>query len=88
MIILKLFTIILLTLILWVIFRVVFGVFKIVAFFKSSLQSQMAQPSAAAHHSQNTMVKCASCELYVLDHDAIMRNGLYFCSQEHAKMHT
>lgn len=83
MFILKLVTIIFLTLFIWLVFRLFIGIFKVVSFVRSGMQApfnkQQAQPQ------QTTMVKCNTCNLYILDTEALSRNGVYFCSPEHVK---
>jgi hypothetical protein len=77
----KLFLIILLTLFLWMVLQLVISAFRVAAFFKSGLRNQSRAPAQP----QNTMVKCSVCDLYVLDNEAIIRNGTYYCSLDHAK---
>lgn len=84
MIILKLITIIFLTLFIWLIMQLVISGFKVFSFFKYGMRNPQQQ---RAPHGQTTMVKCAACHLYVLDSDAIVRNGTPYCSLEHAKQH-
>lgn len=76
----KLFTILLLTVFLWMVLQLVISAFKVFSFFKTNTRHPKTHAAA-----QNTMVKCAACNLYVLDSEAITRNGLHFCSIEHAK---
>lgn len=81
MIILKLITIIFLTLFIWLVFRIVAGVFKVLLFIRSGMQTPFKQQPPKSQ--QNTMVKCNTCSLYILDSEALSRNGVYFCSAEH-----
>lgn len=79
MIILKLIIVIFLTLFLWLVLQLGISAFRLFSFFKGARngnQQNEQQP-------QNTMVKCATCNLYVIRRDAISRNGRYFCSVEH-----
>ena len=94
MIILKLLLIMLLTLFILAILRLVAGVFKVMSFLRAGFQSPFdAQASSRNKHRhdnnsanpQSTMVKCASCDLYILDSEAISRNGIYYCCKEHAR---
>jgi hypothetical protein len=96
MIILKLFTVILLTLFLWLMLQLLIGAFKVFrmfSFIRSGMQQATAQKPNPNQRQQphqhtvgqNTMVKCSACHLYVLDSDAITRNGMAFCSPEHAR---
>lgn len=82
MIILKLFTVILLTLFIWMLMQLIISGFRVVSFFKYGMRQANPARPAQPH---NTMVKCATCNLYVLDTDAISRNGNYYCSVEHMK---
>lgn len=92
MIIPKLLLILLLTMFILLVARVVGVVFKVMSFLRSGFQQPFDTQTRARHNSnyskktdaQSNMVKCASCDLYILDSDAISRNGMYFCSQEHA----
>jgi hypothetical protein len=90
MLLLKLLTILLLTLILWVILRVFLGAFKIARLIRTGFSSAQATQFRSAAQSnaaggQNTMVKCAHCELYVLENEAIRQAGYFYCSREHAR---
>ena len=95
MIILKLFPVILLTLFLWLMLQLLIGAFKVFRMFsfiragmhQSTTQKPRPNQNQPSQHTvgQNTMVKCAACHLYVLDSDAITRNGMPFCSPEHAR---
>lgn len=80
MIILKLLIVILLTLFIWLMLQLVLSVAKVFSFFRHGVrQAGRTAPQ------QNTMVKCATCNLYLLDADAVAHNGQYFCSLDHAR---
>ena len=87
MMILKLLAIIFLALFISLVFRLIVGVFKILSFVRSGMQSKFN--AGHTHHTnpqpntQNTMVKYSTCNLYILDTEALSRNGVYFCSAEH-----
>jgi hypothetical protein len=88
MIILKLITILFLTLFIWFILRLFIGVFKVVSFLRAGFQGPFAakqRSHASSANQQSTMVQCATCNLYISDGEAIYRNGMYFCCNEHAK---
>lgn len=86
MIILKLLTIILLTLFIWLVLQLLISGYKVFSFFKQGVRNAAAGPQTQrGHPGQTTMVKCAKCNLYVLDTDAVVRKGEYFCCADHAK---
>lgn len=84
MIILKLITVILLTLFLWMVLQLLISAVRVFSFFKQGIRQAQGATQRPAQ-GQNTMVKCSKCELYVLDHEAIIRGGNYYCSLDHAK---
>ncbi len=85
MIILKLAFVFFVMLFLWLILRLFLGIFRIFHLIRSGGGQRYASQQASQQSGQNTMVKCVSCGLYVLESGAIYRNGDYFCSAEHAR---
>lgn len=79
----KLFLILFITLFVWLILQIAVSIFRVFSFFSNFRKLIRKTAQQTQNAPRNTMVKCVKCNLYVLDTDAISKNGLFFCSIEH-----
>lgn len=69
---------------LWSVTKFVLRVRKIMTTLRGAAGMHKARQTQPKQDAQKAMVKCAQCQLYVIDSDAINQHGQYFCSPEHA----
>ncbi len=85
--ILRIFFIALLTVILWYGLKLLFTLYKLILHVRAAANGQFGQVSKEQNLDHKIMVKCAHCQLYILDRDAIIYAGKQYCCQEHASQH-
>ncbi len=70
--------------VLWLGLRLIFRIFAFMAHAKAAVNQHQQQASGNARHlDSNTMVKCATCQLYILEQDAIISTGKAYCCKDH-----
>lgn len=69
---------------LWSVTKFVLRVRKIMTTLRGAAGMHKGRQTQSKQEPQKAMVKCAQCQLYVIDSDAISQQGNYFCSPEHA----
>jgi hypothetical protein len=69
---------------------IAFIVYLLWSLLKLVLRARTIMQALKANHQHganinNAMVKCAQCQLFVIDRDAVRHKGEYFCSLAHAQ---
>ena len=58
-------------------------VYLLIRAFKRYQENKISQKSRDAEKIQQQMVPCEVCKLHIPEQDALIRNGKYYCCQEH-----